>query len=120
METTYILIKKINPFTAELTDKLYDPELKSSLSIIKVDLTLVPEDNYQIELIDSSKNKVALIINHLCITEIKYDSKKKNIIFKIDEIPKEIGRKMEFASTNFDIRIDIIRALKNIESKTAK
>jgi hypothetical protein len=74
-------------------------------------------DKFKIEIIDNKKYQAQLEINHLIITEIEYNDKKKKICFLINEGKIVQGHKVNcnrINPANPDIRTDIVTGLKKL------
>lgn len=121
----YILVTNVNPLCAELSKWMYKPEKDKSLFIIKISHNTIPvrkgtslilNDQYNIEIMDMSTTDSCLTINNLCITKIEYEYQTDDITFTISEGKTVVGHKVVFKRTTFEIRENIINALKIISS----
>lgn len=123
METKYILITKLNPIQAEFSSVLYKPETDRSIYIIKLISSIRPEhkensimlsDDYNFEILDNKLNKSGININNFCVTKITYNSKDSSMTFSIDQGLTVLSQLVTVKRSNFEIRNDVVTALKKI------
>ena len=123
MKEKYIIITSINPPQFEFVEWLDKSKerdygfiikiIEKDKKIVKVDTPILNND-YIFEILDKNGSYLDIEMNHLTLSEIKYNYETYEISFILHHPPFVYLQKVRYKRTQHEIRNDIIDSLEKI------